>query len=134
MNNCKTIVCSNITTESDAVVLIPNRTIKNVVNTGNYRLILACNIPSPTSNLPVQIQVGENKIPVLCKYGNTLYANQLNKRVNYPVGFGNENENYENGQFVVLTCNCLNRKSADAVTGTSVDTKIEVKSKGKTNE
>lgn len=124
MCNCNTIVCSNITTESNAVVLVPNTPIKNVENTGNYRLILACNIPSPTSNLPVQIQVGKNNIPVLCKYGNTLYANQLNKRVNYPIGYGNSNANYENGQFVILSCNCLNKKSVTAE-ATNVETKAK---------
>lgn len=131
MYNCNTIICSNITTESNVVVLVPNTPIKNVENTGNYRLILACNIPSPTSNLPVQIQVGENNIPVLCKYGNTLYANQLNKRVNYPIGYGNANANYENGQFVILSCNCLNKKGSNAVAET---TKTVELTKAKKNE
>ena len=53
-----TIICSNLTTGTNNVVLIPNQTIKNLVNTGNYRLILACNIPDATSNFPVFIQVG----------------------------------------------------------------------------
>ena len=38
--NC-TIICSNLTTDTDSVVLIPNQEIKNVYNLGNYRLILA---------------------------------------------------------------------------------------------
>lgn len=111
---CNTIVCSNVNTTSTEVVLIPNQTIKNLTNTGNYRLVLACNIPNVTSNLPIQIQVGENNIPVLCKYGNTLYANQINKRVNYPLGYGSENENYENGQFIILNCDCLNPRGVVA--------------------
>ena len=32
-----------------------------------------------------------------------MYANQLKKRMRYPIMFGNQNENYENGQFVVLS-------------------------------
>lgn len=103
-----TIICSSLTTGTDNVVLIPNRTIKNLVNTGNYRLIIACNIPEPTANNPVFIQIGENNIPLLCKYGNELLANQLNKRVNYPLGYGNQNTNYTNGQFVITSCNCIN--------------------------
>ena len=110
MNNC--IVCSNLTTTDTGVVLIPNRTIKNVVNTGNYRLVCAVNIPEATANLPVYIQATINNevvnVPVLCKYGNTIYASQINRRVNYPIGYGNANTNYEDGQFVILSCNCLN--------------------------
>lgn len=108
---CDTIICSNCNTDTDRVVLIPNQTIKNLSNLGNYRLILALNIPSPTSNLPVFIQVGTLEIPVLCKYGNTVYANMLNKRVNYPLGFGNGNSNYTDGQFVILSCCGLNKRS-----------------------
>ena len=110
--NCNTIVISNVTTTTDTVVLIPKQAIKNLVNTGNYRLIIACNVPEATSNFPIAIQVGENNIPVLCKYGNELLASQVNKRVNYPIGFGNNNSNYVNGQFVILSCNCLNERPA----------------------
>jgi hypothetical protein len=109
--NCNTIVCSNLTTGTNEVVLIPNTPIKTLRNTGNYRLILATNIPEATSNFPVSIQVGENNIPVLCKYGNQIYASQLNRRVNYPIGYGNQNAEYTNGQFVITSCNCLNPRS-----------------------
>lgn len=108
--NCNTIICSNLTTDTDSVVLIPNTPIKNLTNLGNYRLIIACNIPEPTGNFPVEIQVGENNIPVLCKYGNQILANQFNKRVNYPIGYGNENSGYTNGQFVIQSCCNLNRR------------------------
>lgn len=108
MNN--TIVCSNLTTGTNNVVLIPNRTIKNVTNTTTYRLVIACNIPEATANYPVFIQVGETNIPVLCKYGNEVLANQVNRRVNYPIGFGNENTNYTDGQFVILSCCGLNKR------------------------
>lgn len=118
MNN--TIICSNLTTGTDNVVLIPNRAIKNLTNTGNYRLIIACNIPEATANYPVFIQVGENNIPVLCKYGNDIYANQLNRRVNYPLGYGNGNSNYDNGQFVITSCNCINKKGIPSSTGVSL--------------
>lgn len=116
--NCNTIICSNLTTGTNNVVLIPNQPIKTLVNTGNYRLVLACNIPEATANYPVFIQVGENNIPVLCKYGNQVLANQLNRRINYPIGYGNENTGYVNGQFVILSCCNLNRRgTASEVTG-----------------
>lgn len=98
MNN--TIFCSNATTTATEVVLIPNQEIKNLVNCGCYRLVVCCNATA-TSNLPVFIQVNATNIPVLCKAGNTLYANQLIKRRNYGIMFGNDNTNYEDGQFVV---------------------------------
>jgi hypothetical protein len=112
-----TIICSNLTTGTDNVVLIPNREIKNLTNTGNYRLIIACNIPEATANYPVFIQVGTNNIPLLCKYGNELLANQLNRRVNYPLGYGNQNTNYANGQFVITSCNCINPRGTETTGG-----------------
>lgn len=108
---CNTIICSNITTTSTEVILIPNKIVKNLTNLGNYRLILACNISTPTSNLPVFIQTNIGNIPILCRYGNTIYANQLNKRINYPLCYGNQNTNYTEGQFVIPSCECLNKRS-----------------------
>ena len=112
-----TIICSSLTTGTNEVVLIPNRAIKTLINTGNYRLIIACNITEPTGNFPVSIQVGENNIPVLCKYGNQVLANQLNRRVNYPIGYGNQNAGYTNGQFVIQSCSCLNSRGTETTTG-----------------
>lgn len=109
--NCDTIICSNLTTGTNNVVLIPNQAIKTLVNTGNYKLILACNIPDATSNYPVFIQVGENDIPVLCKYGNQVYANQLNRRTCYRIGYGDQNSGYTDGQFVIQSP--VNRRGAD---------------------
>ena len=54
------------------------------------------------------------------KYGNEILANQVNKRVNYPIGYGNQNSNYENGQFVILSCNCLNARSVVTETPVSL--------------
>lgn len=112
--NCNTMVISNVTTTDTGVILIPNRTVKNVVNTGNYRLIIACNVDA-TANLPVYIQTAIGNIPVLCKYGNEVIANMLNKRVNYPIGYGNQNPNYTDGQFVILSCNCLNARGTESI-------------------
>lgn len=98
--NCNTIYCSNATTTDTTVVLIPNRTIETLTNAGCYRLVICCSATA-TSNLPVFIQVGETNIPVLCHAGNTMYANQLSKRKCYSIMYGNENDNYADGQFVV---------------------------------
>lgn len=113
--NCNTIICSSVTTTDTGVILIPNREVRNLANTGDYRLIIACNVEA-TANLPLFIQTALGDIPVLCKYGNELLANQVNKRVNYPIGYGNQNPNYENGQFVILSCNCLNPRGTETVT------------------
>ena len=107
---CNTIICSNLTMGTDQVILVPNQTIKNVSNTGNYKLIIACNIPEATANYPVFIQVGTTNVPVLCKYGNEILANQLNKRVCYPIGYGSDNSNYTDGQFVIFSCCGLNKR------------------------
>ena len=101
--NCNTIYVSSATTTDTTVVLIPNREIKTLENAGCYRLIICCNATA-TANLPVFIQVNGTSIPVLCKAGNTMYANQLQKRRNYSIMYGNQNENYTNGQFVVQNC------------------------------
>lgn len=98
--NCNTIYCSSATTTDTTVVLIPNQEIKTLDNVGCYRLIICCNATA-TANLPVFIQVGTIQIPVLCKAGNTMYSSQLQKRINYSIMYGNQNENYANGQFVV---------------------------------
>ena len=103
--SCNTIYVSNAQTTQTTVVLIPNREIKTLENAGCYRLIICCNATA-TANLPVFIQVGTTNIPVLCKAGNTMYANQLEKRVNYSIMYGNQNDNYTSGQFVVQNRVC----------------------------
>ena len=98
--NCNTIYCSSAIMGDDNVVLVPNRTIKTISNCGSYRLVICCNATS-TSNVPVFIQINGVNVPILCKAGNTMYANQLEKRKNYGIMYGNDNTNYVNGQFVV---------------------------------
>ena len=99
--NCNTIYCSNAETTQTTVVLIPNREIKTLENCGCYRLVICCNATA-TSNLPVYIQVNGESVPVLCKAGNEVLANQLQKRKNYSIMYGSENPNYATtGQFVI---------------------------------
>lgn len=107
MNN-RTIYCSSAETNTERVLLVPNRQVKNLTNTGCYGLVICCSAAA-SANLPVFIQTTIGEIPVLCKAGNTMYANQLNTRVRYPIMYGNQNDNYENGQIVVLSC--VNPKS-----------------------
>ncbi len=97
-----TIYVSNVSTTETEVILIPNRTIRNLSNCGCYGLVLCCGAAA-SANLPVFIQVGEINIPVLCKAGNTMYANQLQTRRRYPLMFGNGNDNYPEGQFVITS-------------------------------
>lgn len=98
--DCNTIYCSNAQTTQTTVVLIPNEEIKQIRNCGCYRLVICCNATA-TANLPVFIQVNGESIPVLCRAGNTMWANQLQKRKNYSIIYGNDNSNYTLGQFVV---------------------------------
>lgn len=113
--NCNTILCSNVEMGVDSATLIPNREIKTLENTGCYRLII-CSSAIATSNLPVFIQVNGVDIPVLCKAGNVIYANQLQKRRNYGIMYGNENPGYINGQFVIQDRICPRSAEIPATT------------------
>lgn len=113
--NCNTIYCSNAETTTTEVVLIPNRAIKTLENTGCYRLVICCNATA-TANLPVYIQVNETNIPVLCKAGNVVYSSQLKKRVNYGIMYGSENPGYTDGQFVIQDRICPKAATIPATT------------------
>lgn len=112
--NCNTIYVSNVTTTDENVVLQPNQEIKTLENVGSYRLVICCNAIA-TANLPVQIQVGTVRIPVLCKAGNLIYSSQLQKRRNYGIMYGNENPSYVNGQFVIQDRICPRAATIPAV-------------------
>jgi len=118
--NCNTIYCSNATTTDTEVVLIPNRAIRTLENTGCYRLVICCNATA-TANLPLFIQVNSTNIPVLCKAGNTVYSSQLKKRVNYGIMYGNQNAGYVNGQFVIQDRICPRASTIPATTTTEVN-------------
>ena len=113
--DCNTIYVSNVIMGDTDVVLVPNRAIKTLENCGCYRLVICCNATA-TANDPVFIQVNGVNIPVLCKAGNTMYANQLQKRKNYGIMYGNDNENYTLGQFVVQDRICPRSATIPAVT------------------
>ena len=111
--DCNTIYVSSANTTDTNIVLVPNREIKTLTNCGCYKLIICCNATAE-SNLPVAIQVGTLEIPVLCKAGNTIYANQLQKRRVYTIMYGNQNAGYTNGQFVIK--NRISPRSIDIPT------------------
>ena len=109
--DCNTMYISNVTMTATNAVLVPNQEVKNLTNCGSYKIVICCNATA-TSNLPVLIQTSLGDIPVLCRAGNTLYANQLQKRRCYSIMYGNDNINYEEGQFVIQ--NCVSPKSTTA--------------------
>ena len=100
-----TMKISSATTTETGVILIPNRDVKTLTNATCYKIIIACNVEA-TSNLPVYIQTSLGNIPVLCRFSNTLYANQLKKRTMYKTGYGNANDNYTLGQFTMQSNVC----------------------------
>lgn len=100
-----TMRISSVTTTDTGVILVPNREVKTLTNATCYKLIIACNVEA-TANLPVYIQTLLGNIPVLCRYSNTLYANQLQKRTMYRIGYGNANDNYDLGQFTIQNNVC----------------------------
>lgn len=112
---CGLIICSQSETTDTGVILIPNESI-TPANLSSGRLIIACNINTPTANLPLYIQTTAGNAPVLCKYGNNILANQVNKRTPYPIAFGNENSSYTSGQFVIQSCACLNGRAVETTT------------------
>lgn len=116
MCNCNTIYITSLTTTSTGVVLIPNRTITqtNLANTFNYNLVIACGLKA-TNSLPVFIQTSAGNVPLLDKYANPVYSNQLRTRTRYCVSYGNTNTNYTLGQFLVrnnLCCACSSVNSS----------------------
>lgn len=117
---CNTIYVSNVETTDTTIVLIPNREIKTLENTGCYRLIICCNATAE-ANLPVYIQVGTTPIPVLCKAANVVYSSQLQKRKNYSIMYGNENPNYTTtGQFVIQDRICPRASDIPAIAPVSI--------------
>ena len=122
MNN-KTMCISSVTTTDTGVILVPNREVKTLLNANCYNLIIACNVEA-TANLPVFIQTVLGNIPVLCRYSNTLYANQLQKRTMYRIGYGNANDNYDLGQFTIQGNVCPKASTTTATTETTDTTDV----------
>lgn len=108
-----TIFITKITTTATGVVLIPNRTVlkNNLGNRCKYNLIIACGL-NASASLPVFIQTDQGNIPVLDKYANIVYSNQLKNRTRYCIGYGNDNVAvYSLGQFVIFNRLCAGYSS-----------------------
>lgn len=105
---CNTIYITSLTTTDTGVILIPNRQITqtNLSNSCKYGLIIGCGLKA-TNSLPVFIQTSAGNVPLLDKYGNIVYSNQLKTRTKYCIGYGNGNATvYPLGQFVVFNNLC----------------------------
>ena len=114
-----TIYISSATTTDTGVILVPNREIRTLTNATCYRIIIACNVEA-SANLPVFIQTVLGNIPVLCRFSNTLYANQIKKRTMYRIGYGDANDNYDLGQFTMQSNVCPKANVIPATTYSSL--------------
>lgn len=136
--NCNEIKITNLINTASGIVLVPARQITNanLMNTGVYRLIIACGLKA-TGSQPVSIQTASGNVPLLCKFANPIFPNQLRTRKVYCIGFGNKNTTpYPLGQFVVFNnldcCACGSTSStpvAAASTFEDVTTESNVESK-----
>lgn len=110
-NCCNEIKITSLINTASGIVLVPARQIvnANLMNTGLYRLIIACGLKA-TGSQPVSIQTASGNVPLLDKFANPIFPNQLRTRKAYCIGFGNKNTTpYPLGQFVVfndLCCSC----------------------------
>lgn len=120
---CNRIFISSLTTTDTGVVLIPNRQIthSNLTNGGKYELIIACGLKA-TNSLPIFIQTSSGNVPLLDKYANPIFSNQLKTRTKYCIGYGNENTNYTLGQFINYSNLCA---SCGTISSVSVNNEIE---------
>ena len=104
------ILISKIKNTGTTIELIPNRQVKkeNLGDLCLYQLILGCGLQC-TDSLPVVIAIDNcDKIPLLNKVGNVVYFNQIRRnRYPYCMGYGNNNDKYANGQFVIFNNLCL---------------------------
>ena len=68
-------------------ITVPTTTLENLEN---YCLVIAQSLPDGFGTLPVVISNGTTIIPVMCKKGNTLRADQIRTRVRYSITYGND--------------------------------------------
>ena len=122
---CNEIYITSVTTTDTGVILVPNRaiTFANLANTCKYDLIIACGLKA-TASLPIFIQTSSGNIPLLDKFANIVYPNQLRTRFKYCVGYGNTNTAYTLGQFIVTNNLCC-ASAPSAVTTTANATMAE---------
>lgn len=92
-NQCKKLIKStsvaiaNSAPNQVLAVTIPQTVFENLQN---YCLVLCQAIPSGAGTLPVVLVNGTTSIPVMCKKGNTLRADQVKSRCRYSITYGND--------------------------------------------
>ena len=120
MCDCNTIFITSLTTTDTGVVLVPNRAVTqtNLTNDFKYGLIVACGLKA-TNSLPVFIQTSAGNVPLLDKFANPVFSNQLKTRTKYCIGYGNQNTNYTLGQFITFNNLCCSCGSVVATTRTA---------------
>ena len=125
MCNCNRIYITSLTTTGTGVVLIPNRQIQqiNLTDIVKYELIIACGLKA-TNSLPIFIQTSAGNIPLLDKFANPVFSNQLRTRYKCCIGYGNKNTNYTLGQFVVFNNLCASCGSSSVVSSTASKAKV----------
>ena len=89
-----------------------------LTNDFKYGLIVACGLKA-TNSLPVFIQTSAGNVPLLDKFANPVFSNQLKTRTKYCIGYGNQNTNYTLGQFIVFNNLCCSCGSVVATTRTA---------------
>lgn len=67
-------------------VTVPQKTLTNLES---YCLIICQSVPAGLT-IPVVIADGSRVLPILCKKGNTLRADQIRGRKRYSVTYGND--------------------------------------------
>lgn len=103
-----TIFITKFEEKSCDILLKPNRKVKreNLGDRCKYFLIIGCGL-RVSKNLPLFIETDDGNIPLLDKFGDIVYANQLSTRKRYCIGYGNNNNSYNVGQFIVYDNLCL---------------------------
>ena len=103
-----TIFITKFEEKSCDILLKPNRKVKreNLGDRCKYFLTIGCGL-RVSKNLPLFIETDDGNIPLLDKFGDIVYANQLSTRKRYCIGYGNNNNSYNVGQFIVYNNLCL---------------------------
>lgn len=81
------------------LVLTANVTTKTVCNGERDAFCICTTLPTSTSVVPVEIQIGATTIPLLDSFGNTMYSDQITCRTPY-VGVWGTNALH----FRIFTC------------------------------
>ena len=103
-----TIFITKFEEKSCDILLKPNRKVKreNLGDRCKYSLVIGCGL-KVSKNLPLFVETDDGNVPLLDKFGDIVYANQLSTRKRYVLGYGNNNNSYNVGQFIVYNNLCL---------------------------